>query len=765
MSRLLLINAPDKVGPDRQERIPEPSTSRFGIRNSGFGILPLLTSVLFGPGRRKRLPKAVPFPFGIRNSGFGIPLLLIFLLLSTLNLCLLGQSSRVLVVVNDSSPESIRVGKSYAERRTIPDENLCRIRTEVRPAVSRRIFESEIRDPIAQCLAGRSLQDRILYIVTTLGVPLWVEGQSGPVGDLASVDSELAALYQWMAGERMVNFGRLTNPYFSPPADSKSRRTFRREDYPGYLVTRLSGATVDDALALVERGTVATSSGTVAIDLPGQRNTLVRSWLTAAVEAVKEAGCPVELEETAEPFRSATRLLGLVVDQDGQEVSDKGWNWAPGALGVVLGRGKEDSLGDTGRPPDMGTSSGAESPVSEFGSSAASIPALKLVASGVTGSIHFIGDPTEDGFPRPQLLFPAYLAGNNLAESFYQSLRYLSWRQVVLGDPLARVAPGVPEEAWKDEVDSSTDLPLYFSRRKMENLRRRLPTGSEALVLLLRAEAAAAKGDEGSAIDLLEQSINLDSAVGESQLLRAELYERQGRWEDAFTGYSAALRLKAGDEETLRRKLAAIALDRLKDYAKAEEQVRVLFARNGFSDLDIAGMWARIKLEAGELDQAEGVYLRILKEQDPPPALALKGLGDVYTAKGDAETARRFYQRASPEQTAETASKPESPTAPEAPALESSLPEAPPESTPARVLERIEPERSKSGVKPGRGSKVELRLLIDEQGQLIKVEPVSGDKSLVKAAVEAVRKWTFAPKLVNGRPEVDQILVVIDFSK
>jgi hypothetical protein len=39
---------------------------------------------------------------------------------------------------------------------------------------------------------------------------------------------------------------------------------------------------------------------------------------------------------------------------------------------------------------------------------------------------------------RPQTLFPAYLSGFNLAESFYLSIPALSWQTVVIGDPLCR---------------------------------------------------------------------------------------------------------------------------------------------------------------------------------------------------------------------------------------------------------------------------------------------------------------------------------------
>jgi len=41
--------------------------------------------------------------------------------------------------------------------------------------------------------------------------------------------------------------------------------------------------------------------------------------------------------------------------------------------------------------------------------------------------------------PRPDILFPAYLKGRNLAESYYLSIPGLSWQNVVLGDPLCKL--------------------------------------------------------------------------------------------------------------------------------------------------------------------------------------------------------------------------------------------------------------------------------------------------------------------------------------
>ena len=58
---------------------------------------------------------------------------------------------------------------------------------------------------------------------------------------------------------------------------------------------------------------------------------------------------------------------------------------------------------------------------------------------------------------------------------------------------------------------------------------------------------------------------------------------------------------------------------------------------------------------------------------------------------------------------------------------------------------------------------VVVSLLIDENGQVMKAEAVHGDKKLVKAALESVKRWRFEPELENGRPVVSRYTLPITF--
>lgn len=59
-----------------------------------------------------------------------------------------------------------------------------------------------------------------------------------------------------------------------------------------------------------------------------------------------------------------------------------------------------------------------------------------LIHEGATGASGHVFEPYLTRTPRPDYLFPAYLGGRNLAQSYYLSIPLLSWMNIVVGDPL-----------------------------------------------------------------------------------------------------------------------------------------------------------------------------------------------------------------------------------------------------------------------------------------------------------------------------------------
>src|SRR5258708_33989154 len=108
-----------------------------------------------------------------------------------------GQTAEnVLVVVNQTSGVSRRIGEYYVHKRQVPLANLCRIKTTAAEEIPCAIYENEIERPIARYLRSHRLEEKILYIATTLGVALKIKGAGEGMGtESAAVDAGLTLLY------------------------------------------------------------------------------------------------------------------------------------------------------------------------------------------------------------------------------------------------------------------------------------------------------------------------------------------------------------------------------------------------------------------------------------------------------------------------------------------------------------------------------------------------------------------------------------------
>ena len=106
-----------------------------------------------------------------------------------------------------------------------------------------------LRVQLGKCLSGKGLTEKILFIVTTNGVPLRVLGGGDALkSETASVDSELTLLYQKLHGKEIPIAGPLRNPYFQ-----QRDAPFAHPQFAMYLVTRLAAYVMAGMNALVDR--------------------------------------------------------------------------------------------------------------------------------------------------------------------------------------------------------------------------------------------------------------------------------------------------------------------------------------------------------------------------------------------------------------------------------------------------------------------------------------------------------------------------------
>ncbi len=181
-----------------------------------------------------------------------------------------------------------------------------------------------------------------------------------------------------------------------------------------------------------------------------------------------------------------------------------------------------------------------------FGGSHQSLMA-DLIREGVTGAAGHVDEPYLDATIRPDILFPAYVSGRNLAESYYAAMPYLSWQTIIIGDPLCAPFPHKALEGRDIDggLDESTELPALFARRRLEHLPPDL--NKTAGAAYVRAEGRRARKDYAGARQALEEAIAAEEHFTIPRLELAVEDEATGQFDRAMTQYRAILSYSPND--------------------------------------------------------------------------------------------------------------------------------------------------------------------------------------------------------------------------
>ena len=346
-----------------------------------------------------------------------------------------GQTgTSVLLVVNGNSPVSRQIADYYRPRRSIPLKNVCYLATVTDEEITWETYQRQIEKPIAECLKKNGSAEQVLYIVTTLGLPLKVDGLgSGMQAEHSSVDSELTLLYAKLKGEEFPRAGPLGNPFFGH-RDSP----FRHPQFPMYLVTRLAGYDLADVKAMIDRSLAARNRGKVVIDAGKGSNGIGNNWLRNAALLLPAAR--VILHETPPALYGQKDVIGYASwgsNDGGRKKRWLGYQWLPGAVATEY---VSTNARTFRRPPDDWNITSYDDTGHFWAGSPQGLSA-DLIHEGATGVSGNVYEPYLTGCVRPDYLLPAWLDGRNLAESFYLGMPYVSWQGVVLGDPLASLGP------------------------------------------------------------------------------------------------------------------------------------------------------------------------------------------------------------------------------------------------------------------------------------------------------------------------------------
>jgi len=452
--------------------------------------------------------------------------------------------SNLLLVVNSSSPTSEAVAKHYIAKRGVPQDNVCSIQVAATETISREVYESQIEAPVWRCISAARAQDRILYIVLTKDVPLRIGGGGGGrTSTTASVDSELTLLYRRRTGYAVPVAGFVANPYFAGEAAPSTIKPFAHDNFDIYLVTRLDGFTLQDIQGIIDRGAAPVRDGRFVLDL---RANLIDaggdSWLRAAAERLKTQGMGERLvvDESSTVLSNLPKVLGYYSWGSNDAAFKErhyGLDFVPGALAGEF-------VSTDGRtfkePPANWSPANAVTKESIYGGSHQSLIG-DLIRDGVTGVAGHVDEPFLDATIRPQILFPAYVAGRNLAEAYYAAMPYLSWQTVVIGDPLCAPFQSAPRAA-KDidpSFDSTMELPAQFGKRRLAAVAASV--NREAALAFIRYESRTERRETAAAREALEAAVIADPRFTAARVLLASKQKAEGQVDRAMAHWQAII--------------------------------------------------------------------------------------------------------------------------------------------------------------------------------------------------------------------------------
>lgn len=384
------------------------------------------------------------------------------------------EPAEVAVVANRFLPESVELAGYYMDKRGIPKDNLIRINVSNNEVCSRKDFDNYIAAPVRKFLLNRQGQGQIRCLVTIFGVPLKVESPEltklkkieltklqvelmalqeqqkryvDPQGveakrkqqqvdtlqarikainnedQSAAVDSELALV-------KVASYplqGWVTNPYFIGFQQKKLSVT--KDEV--LMVARLDGPLakvvqriVDDSLAAEKTGLDGIAYFDARWPPPDKQKQLdgyafYDNSLHLAAERIRSRGkMQVVVNDKLETFQAgdapnAALYAGWYSLSQYVDVFD----WVPGAVGFHIASGECVTL----RP---GSGKGW---------------CKRMLEDGAAATVGPVAEPYLTAFPIAELFFPILIDGDyTLVEAYFQSLPYLSWQMILVGDPLYR---------------------------------------------------------------------------------------------------------------------------------------------------------------------------------------------------------------------------------------------------------------------------------------------------------------------------------------
>jgi len=374
--------------------------------------------------------------------------------------CRALEPAEILVLANRNAARSVGLAKYYMKKRKIPPENLIQLWVTDKETCSRSDYEKKVATPVRRHLQQKVEKRRIRCLVIMYGLPLKVAppdltaAEKKMLDDLKQKQKALTAQLQGIKNlatknqtqlkskleninKKISNFkksadkgasldseialvlnkdyplsGWLPNPYFVGLKNKKL--TIGKENV--LMVSRLDGPSdeivkriIDDSIATEQKGLKGTAYFDARWPDPGNKKLsgyafYDQSIYRAADRIKKSALMPVKLETTKELFPPGACPGAALYC---------GWY----TIGYHI----------------------ASSECTTLKRKSSRVWCKMMLEKGVAATIGPVEEPYVQAFAVPEIFFGYLVDGYlSLAECYLISTPYLSWKMVLIGDPLYR---------------------------------------------------------------------------------------------------------------------------------------------------------------------------------------------------------------------------------------------------------------------------------------------------------------------------------------
>jgi uncharacterized protein (TIGR03790 family) len=341
------------------------------------------------------------------------------------------EPDEILVLANGQERAGVDLARFYMQQRNIPSGNLLIIYTAANEGIPRYYYDDEIAEPVREFLEDKPA---ISCLLLFYGMPLRIDGhglidenskeREGQVAhrqrdSVASVDSELSMVR--VQGHPVADW--IQNPFFLQFQTQKTE--YKKQQV--LMVARLDGPDeqivrrlITDSLEVEKKGLVGTAYFDARWPQPEEPRKLrgYRLYDNAIHEAAKNTQklLPTIIDEQTGLFQageatSAALYCGWYSHANYVDAFD----WQQGAVAYHIASSECTTLKKEG----------------------SQVWCKRLLEEGVAATIGPVAEPYVQAFPFSQIFFGLLLDGDfTLVEAYFLSLPYLSWKMVLIGDPL-----------------------------------------------------------------------------------------------------------------------------------------------------------------------------------------------------------------------------------------------------------------------------------------------------------------------------------------